>query len=251
MEAFALTGRRILVTGGAQGIGFAVAELCSAAGAEIIIADLDEARARDAADRLVQHGRPAHSHALDVRDLAAVRRFAADCQVRYGDVYGIVNSAGVDLRERLEEEDFFTKWHMTFQVNLDGPMHVIHAFLDQLKRTRGAVVNLGSTCSFVAGNGTPAYIASKGALRLLTQSLGRQLSQYHIRVNAVAPAIVETPLTETMRQDKGVLARYAVRCPMNRFAHPSEIAGPVVMLLSDAASYMTGVTMPIDGGILS
>ena len=251
MNAFSLEGQRVLITGGGRGIGRAIAEAASTAGAELIIADLDMGNAEDAAQAIRAGGGRATAYKVDVGDRAAVQQLAATIQDSHGAVSGIVNNAGVDLRERLEGDDFFDKWRTTMRVNLDGPMYVVHAFLEQLKATEGAVVNLASTCSFVAGNGAPAYVASKGAIRLLTQVLARELSKYRIRVNAVAPAIVATAMTEEIRQNADIMARYNTRCPMQRPAQPAEIAAPVVMLLSKAASYMTGLTMPIDGGTLS
>jgi NAD(P)-dependent dehydrogenase (short-subunit alcohol dehydrogenase family) len=136
-------------------------------------------------------------------------------------------------------------------VNVDGNMYLLLTYLEQLKRTRGSVVNLGSTCSFISGNCPTGYAPTKAAVKLLTQTLARDLAKYGIRVNAVAPATVVTSMTTVQLADPEMTRNFEARSKLKRPAQPTEIAAPIIMLLSDEASYMTGTTVPIDGGILA
>jgi NAD(P)-dependent dehydrogenase (short-subunit alcohol dehydrogenase family) len=128
---------------------------------------------------------------------------------------------------------------------------VVRAFIGQLKASRGSVVNIASTCAFQAGNGPTGYTATKGAVRLMTQSFARDLAPHGIRVNAVAPALVATEMTVEQRQDAAKMANFNVRSLLKRPAEPQEVAGPIIFLLSPLASYLTGTTIPVDGGILA
>ena len=245
-----LSGERILVTGGGRGIGAEVARHVSAAGAEVIVVDIDEANAKRIAAELESQGGKATPYRVDVSDLEDVRRLARTVEQQLGDITGLVNCAGVSLDERFEDPDFIEKWRLSFSVNVDGTMYMIHSFLEQIKRTRGKVVNIASTCAFVSGNCPTGYAPTKAAVKLLTQTLARDLAKYGIRVNAVAPAAVATAMTVKQRKNDEMVRNFEARSKLKRPAEAREIAAPIVMLLSEEASYITGVTMPIDGGIL-
>ncbi len=245
-----LAGRRVLITGAGQGIGAETAAHVASAGADVILVDLNLVNAEARAAALQAEGFKAFAYQLDVSDLEAVRALAARVQADHGDICGLVNCAGVSLDERFEDDDFLDKWRLSFSVNVDGTMYVIRSFLDHFKRTKGAIVNIASTCAFVSGNCPTGYAATKGAVKQLTQTLARDLAPYGIRVNAVAPAVVATAMTVAQRADDAMTRNFEARSKLKRPAQAREIAAPIVMLLSDEASYMTGLTMPIDGGIL-
>ncbi len=128
-------------------------------------------------------------------------------------------------------------------VNLDGPYNMVIAFLDQLKATKGAVINIGSIQSFVALPNSAAYTTSKGGVRALTKALAIELSPQGVRVNAIGPGMIATPLNAAARQNPDYMANFAQRIPLGRWASRTDIAGPAVFLASDLARYVTGVTL--------
>ncbi|MEY8842743.1 SDR family NAD(P)-dependent oxidoreductase, partial [Cribrihabitans sp. XS_ASV171] len=135
-------------------------------------------------------------------------------------------------------------WAATFAVNVDGPRNMVAAFLDDLRETRGAVVNLGSIMSLTAGPGLTAYAASKGALAQFTRALAHDLAPHGVRVNAILPGVIDTPMTEATRANPDAIARFMAHTPMGRTGRPEELAGPVIFLASEAASYVTGALLP-------
>ena len=125
---------------------------------------------------------------------------------------------------------------------------MVHAWLPALRQTRGSIINVGSIASFVGVADTLGYSPSKGAIRLFTQSLARELAADGIRVNAIAPGVIETPMTQSTREDQRRLAGFLTRTPLGRVGQPEELVGPVLFLASSLASYINGVILPVDGG---
>jgi len=139
----------------------------------------------------------------------------------------------------------------TLKVNVQGAFHVTYAWLSQLRATRGTVVNVASIASFSGGLGMVSYAPSKGALKMLTQTLAGELAADGIRVNAIAPGVIATAMSEVTRQAPERLAKFMSRTPLARVAEPEELIGPVIFLSSQMSSYVTGVTLPVDGGFLA
>ena len=137
------------------------------------------------------------------------------------------------------------------EVNVQGPFNVTMAFVEQLKNTKGCIVNIASTNAFVAPAGNGVYPVSKGALAQFTRALATELAADGVRVNALAPGIIATAMTEVTRADPKRLAGFLQHVPMRRVGEPEELAGPVVFLCSEAASYVTGAILPVDGGYLA
>ena len=248
MPAGLLEGQTILVTGAGQGNGRAMALGLAAAGARIIAADLNADTARETAETC---GSGSGSVTLDISDRAQVLEAARQIEATYGPINGLVNNAGILLRGRVEEDPDLGKWLKTLEVNVSGCYSVTMAFLDQLKSTKGNVINIGSIQSFVATPNSAAYTASKGAVLQMTKALAVELARYDIRVNGIAPGVMRTPMTvETLANDK---ARTALmnHIPMRRVGEAEELAGPAVFLASRLASYVTGVMLPVDGGYLA
>ena len=136
-------------------------------------------------------------------------------------------------------------------VNVGGTFNVTMAFLDQIKATRGRIVNIASIAAWAGQGGSLGYSPSKGAIKMLTQSWAAELAPLGVRVNALAPGVIETPMTEPTRATPDKLARFMTRIPMGRVGQPDELVGPVVFLASELSTYVTGVTLPVDGGFLA
>ena len=243
-----LNGRRALVTGAGSGIGEGIALAMSRAGAFVIAADINGEAAIRTASRI---GADAAAHALDVTDRAAVDALAATIQATHGPIDILVNNAGIIRRGRVEDENARADWDATLAVNLDGVYNMVTGFLAQLKASRGCIINIGSIQSFVALRNSAAYTASKSAVRGLTKALAIELSPQGVRVNAIGPGLIATPINERARQNPDYMAQFGDRIPMGRIGTPDDIAGPAVFLASDLARYITGITMPVDGGFLS
>src|SRR6516162_1866570 len=243
-----LDDRVALITGAGSGIGEAIAHAMARAGARIVAVDIDDAAARHTAGAI---GGAAVSLACDVTDRGQCNGLAAAVRSQIGAVSILVNNAGIIRRGTMMEPNTREDWDATLAVNLDGPYNMVTAFLDQLRETKGSIINIGSIQSFVALPNSAAYTTSKGGVRLLTKALAIELSPLGIRVNAIGPGFTATPLNATAREDAAYMANFASRIPLGRIGTPEDIAGPAVFLASDMARYITGVTLPVDGGYLA
>ncbi|HTR86877.1 MAG TPA: glucose 1-dehydrogenase [Reyranella sp.] len=246
----ALAGRLALVTGAGRGNGAAIARGLAKAGAEVIVTDIDKDNASLIAESIVKDGGKARGFMLDVTDAESCTKLAADVALLVGPIRILVNNAGIFLRGGLVTPDGRERWDATMAVNVQGAFNVTMAFVDQLKRTKGAIVNIASINSYVAGPGSGAYPVSKGALAQFTKVLASELASDGVRVNALAPGLINTAMTEVTRSDPRRLDAFLAHVPMKRWGEPEELAGPVVFLCSDAASYVTGAILPVDGGYL-
>jgi NAD(P)-dependent dehydrogenase (short-subunit alcohol dehydrogenase family) len=243
-----LDGKLALVTGGGSGIGEGIARAMAENGARVIVADRDTAGARRVAAAI---GEQAVDYALDVSNRSECDALATDIARNVGAISILVNNAGIIRRGKLEADTARADWDATMAVNLDGPYNMVTAFLDQLKATQGAVINIGSIQSFVALPNSAAYTTSKGGVRALTKALAIELSPQGVRVNAIAPGMIATPLNAAARQNPDYMANFSQRIPIGRLGEPADIAGPAVFLASDLARYITGITLPVDGGFLA
>lgn len=243
-----LAGKIALVTGGAQGIGEGIARAMADAGARVVVIDQDgPAASRVAADL----GRGAASYRVDVTDRDACDALSATVRLEIGAVSVLVNNAGIIRRGSVQDADARADWDATLSVNLDGPYMMTTAFLDHLRETRGSVINIGSIQSFVALPNSAAYTTSKGGVRLLTQALAIELGRLGIRVNAIGPGMIATPLNAKARENPDYMENFGKRIALGRLGAPADIGGPAVFLASDMARYITGVTLPVDGGFLA
>ena len=243
-----LEGRLALITGGGSGIGEGIARAMAANGARVIVADVNtEGAARVAA---AIGGDTAH-YALDVTDRAACDTLAATVSRDIGALSVLVNNAGIIRRGKVQAPGTRADWDATMAVNLDGPYNMVTAFLAQLEQTKGSVINIGSIQSFVALPNSAAYTTSKHGVRGMTKALAIELSPRGIRVNAIGPGMIATPLNADARQNPDYMKNFQDRVPLGRLGEPADIAGPAVFLASDLARYVTGVTLPVDGGFLA
>jgi len=241
----------VLVTGAGQGNGAAIARAFGDAGAKVAVVDRNRDTAQSVAAQIVSAGGSAAAFQLDVSDAGACAVLAGAVQERLGPVNVLVNNAGILIRGAFGEGDSLGDWSRTLAVNLSGPYHMVLAFLEQLKATRGCVLNVASIQSFVATPNSAPYTASKGGVAQLTKALASELAPHGIRVNAIAPGFIATPMTQTTLADAEKTARLLAHVPMKRPGEAEELAGPALFLCSAQASYVTGAILPVDGGYLS
>lgn len=240
-----------VVTGAAQGNGAAIAKGMAAAGMKVALADVKATELETVRDAIVAAGGTAFAAPLDVSDMSAARQFAAEVEKTLGPVSVLVNNAGVIARCPIDSETYDADWQRIITINAGGPQVMIRAFLSQLEATRGSVVNLASVMSVVSVGQLSAYAASKGAVAQLTKALANELAPRGIRVNAILPGVIATQMTETTRANPEAIGKFMAHTPMGRVGQPEELVGPVLFLASDAASYVTGALLPVDGGYLT
>ncbi len=246
-----LAGRLALVTGGGQGNGRAIARGLARAGAAVVVTDLNAQTAADVAREIEAEGGRAWSYALDVASAPACQALAEQVGREVGPIDLLVNNAGIIIREGMDSPRVVANMERMMDVNVLGTFQPTQAWLPALRSTRGCVINVASIAASAGLPGTVGYSPSKGAVKLLTQSLAVEVAKDGVRVNAIAPGVIETPMTAVTRQAPEKLEKFMARTPMGRVGQAEELVGPVVFLASDMASYVTGVTLPVDGGFLA
>jgi NAD(P)-dependent dehydrogenase (short-subunit alcohol dehydrogenase family) len=251
LAKYDLKGRIAAVTGGGQGIGLACAQALGESGARVVVLDLIPERVEAALAELKGKGLDAAGYQLDVTKPAQVDEVAARIKSELGPVAILVNNAGIARSNVRAEDTSDEHWRLHMEVNLDGLFWCCRAFGRQmLESGQGSIVNIGSMSGLIVNKPQPQspYNASKAAVHHLTKSLAAEWGRRGVRVNAVAPTYVETPLTRFGMADQSMYLTWLEMTPMRRVGQPDEIASVVLFLASDAASLLTGSVVVADGG---
>ncbi len=222
------------------------------AGATVIIADRDLAGAETVQAEIRATGGRAEVKQVDVSLPTDPQRIADELTQEGHLISILINNAGIIARSPMESADFAEQWRRVHAVNVEGMMLMTQAFLPHLKQSKGAIVNTASIQSFVSlPTKTSAYAASKGAVMQMTKAFAAELAEFGIRVNAIAPGVIATPLSAASQQNPERMAYFHSRIPMPRIGTPEDLVGPVLFLSSPLAAYVTGIIMPVDGGFLA
>ncbi|MBA1201437.1 SDR family oxidoreductase [Pseudomonas capeferrum] len=245
-----LQGRRVLVTGGARGLGYAFAQAIAEAGGRVVIADILDERVQQSACDLRAMGLDVHGLSVDLADPASIQRCATQTGELLGGLDGLVNNASVtNSGGKTCEELSIDTWDQVMQVNVRGTWLMTTACLPALRLSgQGAVVNLASDTPLWGAPNLMAYVASKGAIIAMTRSLARELGSDNITVNAIAPGLVLVEATAYVPEARHRL--YTEQRAIQRAQLPEDVSGAVVFALSNLARFITGQTLPVNGGFV-
>ena len=249
LEMFDLTGKRALITGSSQGIGFALARGLAGAGAEIILNGRDQSKLDTAAEILQGNGAKVYSLTFDVTDHEAVRAAVDGFETKVGSIDILINNAGMQYRTELHNfpADAFER---LLQTNVASVFHVGQAVArHMIDRKQGKIINIASVQTALARPGIAPYTATKGAVGNLTKGMATDWAQYGINCNAIAPGYFDTPLNAALVADDEFSAWLAKRTPAGRWGEVQELVGAAVFLASAAATFVNGHTLYVDGGI--
>ncbi|MEO6750764.1 MAG: glucose 1-dehydrogenase [Opitutus sp.] len=246
-----LKGKRVLVTGGSSGIGSAIAKALADAGAKVALTYRTHPKSAEALVRSIKKRRgKAMALKADVSDPAAVVALFHQMDEAWGGIDILINNAGMDGERALAWEADFHAWKKVIEVNLFGAFHCASEALKRMVPQKGGVVlNVSSVHEENAWSGYCAYASSKAALGMLTKTLAQEAAPHGVRVLAIAPGAIRTPINRAVWDNPKGLKDLLKKIPLNRIGEPDEIARMVVVLVSDAASYLTGRTVVVDGGM--
>ena len=243
---FSLNGKLALITGGGSGIGFDIARCMVMAGASVVITGRREQPLRDAVVSLGERG---HYRVNDVTERALLENLVADIELAYGPIDILINNAGINMKKpalEVTDDDFDRIVH----TNLNSVFTLTRTCAARMMaRQRGSIIMISSMAAYYGIDRVVAYAASKSAVEGMVKVLASEFSGHGVRVNAIAPGFIETAMSKTaMGGDPDRFARAMRRTPMGKFGQPDDVGWAAVFLASEAAKYITGVSLPVDGG---
>jgi NAD(P)-dependent dehydrogenase (short-subunit alcohol dehydrogenase family) len=246
-----LDGKVALVTGGSSGIGAAISSALASVGAKVVVNFVSDAKsADDAVERIKESDGQAIAIQADVSDAAAVARMFDEVDKTWGGIDVLINNAGIDGKHAMTWESDIKHWRQVIEVNLFGPYHCAREALGRMVPKRsGVIVNMTSVHQEIAWSGYSAYTASKSGLAMLTKTMAQEAAPHGVRVLSVAPGAIKTPINKSVWNDSNSLNDLLEKIPLNRIGETDEVAQMVVVLVSDIASYVTGRTIFVDGGM--
>jgi NAD(P)-dependent dehydrogenase (short-subunit alcohol dehydrogenase family) len=241
------------VTGSGSGIGRAIAIGYAKEGARVAVLDINAETAAETVKAIAAAGGKGYAFTLDVTQREKCREVAGQIAAQIGQVSILVNNAGINRRNAFagDPDAVLKDWQDIMAINLNGTFNVTHAFLEQLRATKGRIINLGSIQSFVHVRtpNSPAYTTSKHGVLGFTRALAAELGKYGVRVNAIGPGLIETPLNAQVRANNPELVKiFLDHTPLGRTGKPEDMVGPAVFLASDLSNYVTGAIVMADGG---
>lgn len=245
-----LKTKKALITGGAQGIGFAIAETFCREGAIVYIADVNRERGSSSAQKLREKGGKATFVFLDVTDDANWQQVCGQIEEEAGGLDILVNNAGINIRKVIEEMSS-DELDQMYNVNIKGPFLGIKHALPVMKRIGGgSIINMSSVCGLIGHLYTPeAYTTAKGAITTLTKAIASRYGKFNIRCNSINPSTANTPLVQEMLKDPARMKERLGEVPLGRMAGLQDIAEAALYLASDEGSFINGVALPVDGGV--
>jgi len=250
LQLFDLSGRRALVTGSSQGIGFSLAQGLAAAGASVIVNGRDRSKIESAVAELKGAGHAVEGHAFDVTDAAVVDSAIAAIEEN-GPIDILVNNAGIQRRAPLAEFAL-AAWHEIVRTNLDSVFFVGQAVAKRMiPRGRGKIINICSLMSEVARNNVVPYTATKGAVKNLTKGMATEWARHNIQANGIGPGYFATPLNKALVEDEKFTTWLEARTPAGRWGRVEELQGACIFLASSASDFVNGQVLYVDGGVLS
>src|SRR5215469_16129002 len=248
-ELFDLTGKRALVTGSSQGIGFAIAQGLADHGAEVVLNGRDRDKLAAAADRLATHGQKVSAMGFDVTNANAVAEGVSAIEASVGPIDILVNNAGMQFRSPLENFPV-GQWERLLATNISSVFYVAQAAArHMIPRRGGKIINIGSVQSELARPGIAPYTATKGAVRNLTRGMCADWARHGLQINAIAPGYFRTPLNQALVDDADFSAWLEKRTPASRWGNVDELIGAAVFLSGEGSSFVNGHTLYVDGGV--
>jgi len=244
-------GSVALITGAGSGMGRATAEIFAAEGAHVAVTDFNDASARETADAIVAAGGSAKAWALDVTDVARIRTVIAEIAAAWGGIDIVVNNAGISAFSPIDSENYDAVWTRAFSVLLTAQQQIIRTALPHLRKSKAPrIVNIASTEALGATSRDSPYAAAKAGVTGLTRALAVELGPEGITVNCICPGPISTAMTAAISdEDKNVFAKR--RTALRRYGLPEEVAHMTLSLCLPAASFITGTTIPVDGGLMA